>query len=157
MKNKKIFILSTLMITLLLASCTNKEVENEWESNENKQVLEEINEEVENMVQEIDTNTTMENTWTTDSKVQKLNKVYTSPGWQDEVEFSITMSWNTIENVDTKLVKWSEVSEARTKAFKDTVNTELKWKTLEEASKIKIIWGSSLTTEAFKSALKDIK
>ena len=164
MKNKKILILSTLMITLLLSSCANKEVENKEENTESNQVLEDINNEVENMENEVENmeteetkNSTTENTWAIEWKVQKLNKTYTSPGGQDEVEFSITMSWSTIENVDAKLVKWLEESEERTEAFQKEINTVLKWKTIEEASQIKIVWGSSLTTEAFKSALKDLK
>ncbi|MDD2870422.1 MAG: hypothetical protein PHS49_00395 [Candidatus Gracilibacteria bacterium] len=158
MKNNKIFILLALFLTIFLASCGSENtevIEDTTENNtENTQVLEDINNELENIEQQDDIQS--DNSANTETKVVKLNKVYTTPGGEDEVEFNITMNGNLIENVDTKLIVGGDISQARTKAFSDSVNTELKGKTLEEAAEISIIGGSSLTTGAFKSALKDM-
>ena len=41
-------------------------------------------------------------------------------------------------------------------AFADAINGEISGKTLEEAKEISVVGGSSLTTGAFKAALKSM-
>lgn len=164
MKNKSLVIYSTLVLTILLSSCWNKEtqvkIEETKTGSENTQALDEINNEMQKVEENNEMSQTGENitqSGTTTAKVVKLDKVYTSPGWQDEVEFSISLNGNVIENVETKLIKWNNETKRQTENFNKNINDEIKGKTIEEAKNINIVWGSSLTTEAFKSALKDLK
>lgn len=148
MRERKILFFVSFFVLLSLVSCwkTNEEVS---VNNETQQVVNEVNNEL--------TQTEQTTSWqSVESKVVKSKQVYTSPGWQDEVEFSITVQWNVVENVQAQMLVGGDMSHKRTQAFNDWV-VELKWKTIEELSEIQAIWGSSLTTQAFKTALKEIQ
>lgn len=149
MKNKSIFVYVTL-VTLLLTSCWNKTETN----TETNQVLDEINQEVEK-IDNITTTWDEQSSINSEAKVLKLEKKYTSPGWEDQVEFNITMNWNVIENVEANLLIWWDISKKRTEAFNNEIMS-IKWKTIEEVQNMTVIWWSSLTTQAFKDALKEI-
>lgn len=186
MKKFKMFFSIVLLMVLTLSSCGKKEeIENvnsvsTWtENSENKEALEEVNSEVDKVIGEIEN--TIENTWsnekswntevstgktnigefkntsfTWESKLIKLSKNYVSPGWNDEVAFSVKVSWDKIENVSVEMVKWDETSEKIIKSFRDSINTSIVWKTIEEAKNISTVWWASLTTNAFKAALKNM-
>ncbi len=154
MKNKKLVLLSTILLTILLSSCGNKEVE-KIEEVDNTQVLNDMNNEVAN-IDATETTSTWTDTSIPEAKVQKLNKTYVSPGWNDEVEFTVIMNGILIENVEAKLVTWNPDSEKYTAWFAKWINEVVKGKTTEEASTISIVSGASLTTEAFKSVIKDV-
>lgn len=176
MKKFKMFFSIVLLMVLTLSSCGKKEeIENvnsvsTWtESSENKEALEEVNSEVDKVIGEIES--TIENTWsnmevstgtikntssTWESKVIKLNKTYVSPGGNDEIAFSVKMNWDKIENVLVETVKWWDISQKMMKLFWDSINTSIVWKTIEEAKNISTVWWASLTTNAFKDALKNM-
>jgi hypothetical protein len=90
----------------------------------------------------------------TSLKVNKINKTYKTPGWNDEVAFTITMNGNTIEKVVTESVKWNDISRKLQQSFWDAINAQIKGKTLEEAKWIKAVGGASLTTKAFVDVLE---
>lgn len=158
MKKFKIFLSISLFFILTLWSC-NKEKDVIIDSNQTWTVdstglLEEINSEVEN-----NENSANNENWSSgslDSKVVKINKTYVSPGWNDEIEFSIKTNWDKIENVSVNMVKWSEISTKLATSFWEWINSVIVWKTIEEAKNIDTVWWASLTTNAFKEALKDI-
>lgn len=171
MKKFRLFFAIVLLATLTLSSCTNDE---KAKAPENKEVLNEVNTEVDNTVKE-DEKT--ESTWaeasevketeastsTTETKivqtwkVQKINKIYKSPGWDDEVSFSVEMDWDKIKSVLVTTIKWGDDSTKLMKLFGDSINKEVSWKTIAEVSDISAVWWASLTTIAFKEALKDVK
>lgn len=149
------------------------------ESNENKEALDEVNSEVDKVIGDIES--TIENTWSdekswntkvstgntnsgtvnntssiSESKVTKLNKTYVSPGWNDEIVFSIKTKWDKIENVTIEKIKWDETSKKIIKSFWDSINNVIVGKTIEEAKNISTVWWASLTTNAFKEALKNM-
>lgn len=87
-------------------------------------------------------------------KVNKINKTYKSPGWNDEVAFTITMNGDKIEKVVTESVKWNDISKKLQQSFWDAINAQIKGKTLEEAKWVKAVGGASLTTKAFVDVLE---
>ena len=89
-------------------------------------------------------------------KVIKLNQTYTSPGWQDEVAFTISLEGNTITEVKSETIKAHEVSQKYQNGFAKDINSAVKGKTLEEAKEISTVAWASLTTGAFKKALKNM-
>lgn len=87
----------------------------------------------------------------------QLEQTYTSPAGTETVSFQLDINDGVIENVGIIPV-WVEnpVSTARIDAFANEINTVIIGKTLEEAKNIGVVGGSSLTTEAFITALKNM-
>lgn len=171
MKKFRLFFAIILLAMLTLSSCTKEEST----STENKEVLNEINDEVDKTANEeknesAETEKTENVSWTTVTteskpietasswKVQKINKIYKSPGWNDEVAFSIELDWDKkIKKVLVETVKWWDTSTQLMKLFADSINKEVVWKTITEAGGVVAVWWASLTTNAFKDALKEVK
>ncbi len=91
-----------------------------------------------------------------DSKTLKLNQSYTSPGWKDEVEFTVALDGKVIRSVTVKTIKGGDITKKLQAAFGSAINTVIAWKTIEEAKNIATVWGASLTTQAFISAIKSM-
>lgn len=175
MKKFTIFFSIILLLVLTLSWCNEKKetesinitntwansvisstwAENTWSTEENKKDLEEVNSEIEQVINEI------EKSWsetgaTSSWKVMKIDKTYKSPGWDDKVSFSIKLNWNKIESVAVTPVEWSEKSREEMAEFGKSINSVVSWKTIEEAKNISVVGWASLTTNAFKEALKNI-
>ena len=112
----------------------------------------------ENMLAEEELITPIIETPTEEKKVIELNQTYTSPAWEEDVAFTINMLGDTIENIS--VLAWKNVvnniTKARINAFAEAVTDALMGKTLQEAKNVEVIGGSSLTTGAFKKAIKDM-
>ncbi len=89
-------------------------------------------------------------------KVNKINKVYKTPGGDDEVSFSIQLDGNTIKNVQIESIKGGDISKKLQKSFWDAINGQIVWKTLDEAKNVKAVWGASLTTKAFVDVINTL-
>lgn len=141
-----------LLVTLvLLASCgTETTVTPEEVTNELPQV------ETPSVVEEIENETTTTTEETDAEKIIELNQSYTSPGWEEKVAFTITLDGEKIRSVAVVGTSDNEISGKRMQAFADAINGEISGKTLEEAKEISVVGGSSLTTGAFKAALKSM-
>lgn len=66
------------------------------------------------------------------------------------------MTGDTINSVKVKGSNENQVSEKYVQRFTNAINSEVSGKTLGEAKNIGTVGGSSLTTGAFKKALKSI-
>lgn len=173
MKKFTLFFSIALLTLLTLTSCNKKEeveenatvvktetwVENKETSTwtEDQKTLENVNSEVDQVINDIEGE--VEKSWSDTGStwtVKKLNQMYKTPGWDDEVAFSIKMKWDKIENVMVETVKWSEISTKMMKSFWDWINSVIVWKTIEEAKNISVVGWASLTTNAFKDALKNM-
>lgn len=144
------FIIVSIFLSLL--SCTN---------NKNDTTLNNIATEtgsINNMINNIDSNSWAinNNTTSTGSKIIKLDKLYMSPGWNDDVIFNISTENNLITNVEVVVTNANRTSKKYIDKFNQNINTALKWKTIKEAKNINTIWWASLTTNAFKDIIKDI-
>jgi len=105
-----------------------------------------------------DTTNSLENTSKTQSgSVTTLTQLYTSPAGEEEVVFAVTMDGDTISHVEvTPKSPQSQISVTRMENFGKNINSEIDGKTILEAQDIGVVGGSSLTTKAFKAALKDM-
>lgn len=169
LKDKK-FILSLVALTLL-ASCAKKDAPTDevTDTGSNTSIVEEellndINEVIES-IESGSTDETVSGSTTPDTpkaddaageKVMKLNQTYTSPGGEDEVEFTVTMNGDTIENVAVKTIKGNDVTKKLQAAFWDAINSEIKGKTLTDVEALSAVGWASLTTGAFKKAVKNM-
>jgi len=86
----------------------------------------------------------------------KLHKAYTSPWGTDKVTFDISMSGDKIIGIKINEIKTNPTSKVYIWFFNDNIWEVVKWKTIKEIRKIDTIWGASLTTNAFKEALKNL-
>lgn len=91
------------------------------------------------------------------SKVIELPQAYTSPAGEENVVFTINVEGGIITDVDVT-PKWVEnqISQKRIDAFAQNIDAVVEGKTLEEAQNISVVGGSSLTTDAFTAALKNM-
>jgi len=158
---KNIFIYVALILTLALSSCwveeENSEKINTNSESETNQVIDDINQEIDNIENTNSWETSSQNNTESQTKVVEINKNYDTPHWDhEEVKFTITLNDNIIEDIKAETIKWVDYTHTRIASFSDHANELLKWKTIEEAWNIWVIWWSSLTTEAFKLALKDL-
>ena len=158
-----------LLSVLTLSSCNNTP---------NKEVLNNVNNEINSLTwttkntvdqtaQDVKTETSTwnvvseANSWTVDNnktawdRVVKVDKKYTTPAWEDKVSFSVKLNWDKIQDVQVEVLSGWDITKKRVESFWKAINEAVVWKTLEEAGSISIVWGSSLTTNAFKEVLKD--
>jgi outer membrane biosynthesis protein TonB len=92
----------------------------------------------------------------TTSKVVRLTQVYNSPGGQDEIGFNVTIEGNKIKDISANTIKAHKVSQNYQDAFANEIGKAVIGKTLWEAENISTVAGASLTTGAFKKALKNM-
>jgi len=153
-----------LLVTLvLLTSCGSETQENGEMTNELPQVesptdvMEELQEQTDMIEEQNTEETPVSEATSSASKIITLKQNYTSPAGEELVEFDIEMDGETITNVKmTPIEVKSEITEKRMAAFSDDINDAVVGKTLAEASDISVVGGSSLTTGAFKTALKNM-
>lgn len=145
--------LAFIMLTILLASCTaqvedkkdtaSEEPQNTAVDSELESMMNETLKEMEKGVEE------MKNSDMDENKVEKLTYSYSNDA--QEVNMNIEYKLDS----DNKISSVSIVSDNYDLSwFNDWAQEVLIGKTLEEASKVDTITGSSLTTEAFKEAIK---
>lgn len=72
---------------------------------------------------------------------------------EEEIEFTLTMLGDKIENVEVKNLNAEKLNPPQ-QNFADAVNAAVKWKSMRDVQDLATIGGSSLTTEAFKEALR---
>lgn len=72
---------------------------------------------------------------------------------EDEVEFTLTMNGDKIENVEMKSLSADKLTPPQ-QNFADAINAAVKGKTMNDVKDLTTVGGSSLTTEAFKEALR---
>lgn len=91
------------------------------------------------------------------TKVIELTQTYVAPPGNETIDISMSLNWNTIENITVSPV-WVEnpISKKHISGFAENIQDTVAGMTLEEASEISIVAGASLTTWAFKKALKDM-
>ncbi len=165
--NKKYF--AVLLALAFLASCGAKTevIETpaesgalEWQEllgeKELFNEIEKIADEVENTTGSGVNETPIDETEAEANAIQTLTQTYTSPGGEETVAFTIHMDDSQIEKVEVVGTSNNDISKARIQAFADAINTTISGKTLAEAKSIGVIGGSSLTTGAFKEALKSM-
>lgn len=161
-----------LLITLtLLASCgaPSPDIESTKITNDLPQLkvpnntLEKINQETESIerTENIEDTKTIENvsqdTGLETPKIIELKQTYNSPAGEEYVGFRINMNGEKIDSVEvTPILTQNEISEKRISAFAEGITNAISGKTLAQAENISIVWGSSLTTNAFKEALKNM-
>ncbi len=127
-----------LILTVFIASCGAKVDETKVVEDENAiEISNQINAELETLVEDA-ANT---------SKLTRLDAKYTNPTWEVDmvIDYTLDSEWK-IETIDVSATTWD------LKDYNTAVQT-LVGKTIEEA-KTADIAGWSLTTEAFKKALK---
>lgn len=126
-----------LILTVFIASCGAKVDETTVVQDEaTSEVVAEINNEVETL-----------NETNTESNVIKLDAKYTNPAGEVDMVINYTLNEDgTIATINTTATTY-DLSQ-----FNEAIQT-LVGKTIEEAKSAEIAWGS-LTTEAFKNALK---
>lgn len=130
-----------LVISVFLVSCGAKAPETTTEvdvENITNEVVSEINSELE----------TIEDEMVPVKDIVKIDATYTNPAWEVDMVINYTLS-------DTGVIETIEVSATTydLTEFNEEVKSQLVWKTIEEAKNTEVAWGS-LTTEAFKKALK---
>ncbi|MDD3793504.1 MAG: hypothetical protein PHI37_01715 [Candidatus Gracilibacteria bacterium] len=132
-----------LVLSVFLVSCGAKAPEQTTDldvENITNEVVSEINSELE----------TIENvpTTNTNSDVMKIDAKYNNPAGEVDMTIDYTLSENgTIETIEVSATTY-DLTE-----FNEEVKNQLIGKTIEEAKTANIA-GGSLTTEAFKKALK---
>ncbi len=130
-----------LVLSVFLVSCGAKAPEITTEvdvENITNEVVSEINSELE----------TIEDEMVPVKDIVKIDATYTNPAWEVDMVINYTLS-------DTGVIETIEVSATTydLTEFNEEVKSQLVWKTIEEAKNTEVAWGS-LTTEAFKKALK---
>lgn len=144
-KNTKIAVF--LIALTLLASCSQKsEVAVETET---AAPVEQTTAAVNN---EINTAVTTESIA---SNVIVEKQRYELPGGkgEEELEFRVTMNGWVIESVEVSNLNTNKLSPPQ-QNFADAVNQAVKGKAIKDVRELATIGGSSLTTEAFKEALR---
>lgn len=132
-----------LILSVFLVSCGAKVEEKNVEmdvDNITSEVISDINSELETLDNQ-DEIIPVKN-------IIKLDATYTNPAWEVDMVINYTLDdkW-VIETIDVNATTY-DLTE-----FNEEVKTQLVGKTLEEAKNTEVAWGS-LTTEAFKKALK---
>ncbi|USN57858.1 MAG: hypothetical protein H6767_05830 [Candidatus Peribacteria bacterium] len=95
-------------------------------------------------------------TSSTDIKVVRLEQTYTSPAGNDSVAFELSMNGETIEGITVTPLTEHPVSIQRINSFGDIIGTFVTGKKVSELDELDAIGGSSLTTNAFKEAIKSL-
>lgn len=90
------------------------------------------------------------------SKVELLETVYNSPGGPETVVFNVSIRDDIIDNVSLDVLESSPVGDKYLARFESGINDATAGLTIQEASEIPIVSGSSLTTKAFTTALKGL-
>ena len=127
-----------LILTVFIASCGAKvEETTKIEDEITTEVTTEMNNEL----------ASLDETNTSESNIVKLDAKYTNPAWEVDMVINYTLDENSkIETIDVSATTYD------LKDFNTSIQT-LVGKTIDEA-KTADIAGGSLTTEAFKKALK---
>lgn len=132
-------ILSILFLITLLASCGTTTTPEQTQP-----VVEDQANEMENNMSEFDNEEIDEN------KMETIEYSYTNPA--QEVNMVIDYSLNSqdkIESINVSATNWDKLGD-----FNTAVKSNLIGLTLEEASEMPTVSGASITSEAFKEAIK---
>jgi len=126
-----------LILTVFIASCGAKvEETTKIEDETTTEVVADINNELETLV--VDENIT---------DITKVDAKYNNSAWEVDMVINYTLDWSgSIATINTTSTTY-DLSQ-----FNDEIQT-LVGKPLSEAQNLEVAW-SSLTTEAFKKALK---
>ena len=130
-----------LILSVFLVSCGAKAPEQTTDldvENITNEVVSEINSELE----------TIEDEMVPVKDIVKIDARYNNPAWEVDMVINYTLS-------DAGIIETIEVSATNydLTEFNEEVKSQLVGKTINEAQNIEIAW-SSITTEAFKKALK---
>ncbi len=91
-----------------------------------------------------------------EEKTINLTQNYSSPGGPESFSLSINTSDGKIQNIDISVIEAGNVWQKYISSFANSINNATNGLTIEEASEIGIVSGASLTTNAFKAALKNM-
>lgn len=131
-----------LVLTVFIASCGNKVEENTKEL-EIEKVTTEVVSDIDNELKNLESDSFKES----DIDVVKIDATYTNPAWEVDMIINYSLDENSkIKTIDVDATTYD------LKEFNTSIQS-LIGKTIEEAKSADIA-GWSLTTEAFKKALK---
>ncbi|MGB2110848.1 MAG: FMN-binding protein [Patescibacteria group bacterium] len=133
-------ILSVLFLVTLLASCGTTSTTPE----QTQPIIEDQASEMDNNMSEFDNEEMDEN------KMETIEYSYTNPA--QEVNMVIDYSLNSedkIESINVSATNWDKLGD-----FDAAVKSNVIGLTLEEASEMPTVSGASITSEAFKEAIK---
>ena len=137
-------ILSLLIFVMFLASCTSTSVQNEQKTMKDTIVSQETVSELTDAMSDLD------NMEKDESKVQLIKYSYANPAQEVNMDIQYNLDTeNKISMIEITSDNYEGVSNFNS-AAKDVVI----WLTLEQASEVGLISGASLTTAAFKEAIK---
>lgn len=142
--NNKIMKFVTILLFLtFLASCTTQNVETETKVMEDKTTQETI------AVMD-DALSSLDNMEKDESKVQLIKYSYANPAQEVNMDINYNLDASgKITMIDITSDNWDKLGGFNTAAKEVVV-----WLTLEQASEVELISGASLTTAAFKEAIK---
>lgn len=132
-------VFSLLFLIAFLASCGTSNIEPQTTTTENEPQVNEM----ESEMQEFE-NETMD-----EEKMETIEYSYTNP----KQEVNMTISYTTDEKGKISAVN-VESADYDLSNFNTAISEKIMGLTLEEASEVSSVSGSSLTTEAFKEAIK---
>lgn len=136
-------IFSVIMLLTLLASCTTASVETEQKTIEDTTTQETIADITDNMWD-------LENMVKDESKVQLVKYTYANPAQEVNMDIKYNLDESgKITMIDITSDNWDKLW-----GFNTAAKEVLVWLTLEQASEVELISGASLTTAAFKEAIK---
>lgn len=137
-------ILVLLLTITLLASCTNKDEKIENTEIWDTKVIEETVNDIEKSMNSLD------DLIKDESKVQLINYKYSNPAQEVNLNIEYNLdAENKISMISITSDNWDKLEWFNTAAQEVLIG-----KTLKQASEVDLISGASLTTEAFKEAIK---
>lgn len=146
MNRKNTKIAAILIALAVLASCSKSEDTVQTKTSSTVQdTTVAVNNEINNAVDSQETTT---------NKVVRKSR-YELPQWkgEEEVEFTLTMNGDKIESVEVKNLNADKLSPPQ-QNFADAINAAVKGKSINDVKDLTTVGGSSLTTEAFKEAVR---
>lgn len=136
-------VLTLLLFVTFLASCAANVEENKTIES-NQKVEENTLADIDNAMWDLD------NMQKDESKVQLIKYTYANPAQEVNMDINYNLDESgKITMIDITSDNWDKLDNFNTAAKEIVVGL-----TLEEASEVDVISGSSLTTEAFKEAIK---
>jgi len=135
--------ITILLFVTFLASCTAQNVEQETTTTNN--TSEEIT-----LTEMDDAMWDLDNMIIDESKVEVISYSYVNPAQEVNIDIAYKLdSENKISMIDVTSSNWDELED-----FNTSVKEVVVGLTLEQASEMELISGASLTSEAFKEAIK---
>lgn len=153
-KRDIIRIISIILVSLILASCGQKEeqeittdsllvdIEKETELLDDKAPVQKDEFEIDD---------------SDISSVRKVVEYYEGDWWKQKVTFTLTIIDNKFSWVEAKAISKNHYITNYTKKFNNWVKKLVEGKTLKEVENIKVVNWASMTTEAFKKALNKLE